>query len=131
MSRLVLIGKGRQRVISSLGLLIAAIAVFLLYAPDYFLEDVLNYFSLRAEVSVASGSSKMVAWVMGVRHLGDVAFLGLPIGTDYCNGCVSPQDAGLVLNFALHLGVLAGIVYFLIFIISSFYVGGIAFLPFA
>lgn len=129
--RLALLGDGHQRLLSSLGLLLASISLVVIFAPDYFFEDVANYFFLRAKDSSASDSSKMTAWLLGIKHVGDVAFLGLPIGTDYCNGCNSPQDAGIVLNFVLYLGLLAGFVYFSIFIVSSFRVGGIAFVPFA
>lgn len=129
-SKLVLLGKVPTRLIYSFGFLFSGLALFVLFSPDYFFEDVLNYFAFRAEVSVAADGSKMVAWAMGLKNLNEIAFLGLPIGTDYCNGCASPQDAGIVLNFALYLGLLAAICYCVIFVAAAVRMGGWSFVPF-
>lgn len=113
------------RVFLSFSISLAFLAsVFYLFAPNYLLEDISNYFRLRSELGDGSGGAKVIAWQMGLKSFGDVVFLGFPIGTDYCNGCISPQDAGLVLNLVIYLGLSAAILFVGVFFAGVFLSGG-------
>lgn len=104
--------------------------VFYLFAPQYLIEDIFGYFRLRSELGDGSGGAKVVAWEMGVAKFGDVVFFGLPIGSDYCNGCISPQDAGLVLNFIIYFGFAAALIFFGVFFFGAFRCGGLSLVVF-
>ena len=100
--------------------------VFYLSSPQYLIDDLFNYFRLRSELGDGSGSAKVIAWDMGASRLGDVVFFGFPIGFDYCNACISPQDAGLVLNFVMYFGLMSAVGFFAIFIAGALRCGGLS-----
>ena len=96
-------------------LLFVLVGVFLmavLVLTSGLFDAALDYFRYRSELDNESGWSKVSAWYYGLGALENIAFLGLPIGSDYCFGCQSPQDAGLILNFSIYFGFLAAILFF-------------------
>ncbi len=104
-------------------LLVVIFGIFLMAAlvlTSGLFDAALDYFRFRSELGNESGWSKVSAWYYGLAAVDKIAFLGLPIGSDYCYGCQSPQDAGLVLNFSIHFGLLAGVLFFgaLVFAVS-------------
>lgn len=106
--------------------IITLVLIFYITAPKYLIEDIFKYFTLRAELGDGSGGAKVIAWDMGLKRIGEVVFFGLPVGSDYCNGCISPQDAGLLLNFSMFFGLTSAILFFGIFFYGSFKCGGYA-----
>jgi len=123
--------EGAKRVLTFFVLFAVASGVVYVGAPQYLIEDLIGYFSARAELGDGSGGAKVIAWVTGLQKLGDVVFFGLPIGADYCNGCMSPQDAGLVLNFMMFFGVTASILFFGVLVFGAYRCGGYALATFS
>lgn len=91
--------------------LIAGLAIYL-----DILDAIFDYFSFRAELQNESGMSKTEAWKYGWELLGDFIFIGFPIGYDYCRGCQSPQDAGIILNLGIYFGAFAAALFAFLYI---------------
>lgn len=83
------------------------------------LDGINSYFLIRADLSDGSGGAKVAAWHYGGRLLADVFLVGVPFNYDYCEGCRSPQDAGLALNMGIYFGV------FFSFVLFGGYLAGI------
>lgn len=81
-------------------------------------DAIFEYFSFRAELENNSGTSKVDAWRYGWELLNDFMFIGFPIGYDYCGGCQSPQDAGVILNLSVYFGVFAATLFTLFCILG-------------
>lgn len=107
---------------------IATLFFFLIFAflalPDVFIENILQYFEVRSQLTDGSGSSKVTAWLMAEARFDEVAALGLPVTVDFCDGCYSPQDAGLVLSFSMYFGMLAAFVFFSLYFLGLYWSGG-------
>lgn len=117
-------GKGGMgKLFLSSALVVTLFVSSIFFLPTEFLDNVSEYFRARSELADGSGGSKVIAWQFGLRELEGLAFFGLPVGVDYCNGCISPQDAGLVLNFFLYFGVASGAIFFCIYVFSLYRVG--------
>jgi hypothetical protein len=90
---------------------------------DY-LQETQEYFSRRGKLQDISGQSK--AWVYETFFAGirNYIFFGENLTYGICNGCLSQQDAGIGINLAIHMGLIAlSLVLFTIFR-ASFSRGG-------
>lgn len=68
------------------------------------LAAVSDYVSRRSDLADASGSAKVAAYdELGQNYL-DYAAVGRSFTFDYCEGCLSPQDAGVAPNMLVYLG---------------------------
>lgn len=88
-----------------LGLLLV-LSALVAFLPDTLLTDAMDYLSYRVSADDGSGNSKMDAWTGFMRELVNVLVIGRPFHYDYCDGCPSPQDAGLFVNLVVRLGLL-------------------------
>lgn len=68
--------------------------------------DLSDYLVQRSTFDDRSGDSKLRAYDGFVSELTEVLIIGKSYGHDFCNGCESPQDAGVVINMIMHLGLL-------------------------
>lgn len=108
------------------GGLIALVSLFVAYVtlPDVFIENIVQYFEVRTQLTDGSGSSKVAAWLMAAARFDEVAAIGLPVTVDFCEGCYSPQDAGLVLSFSMYFGILSAFVFFFLYLLGLYFAGG-------
>ncbi|NML46553.1 hypothetical protein HHL11_22595 [Ramlibacter sp. G-1-2-2] len=125
------------------GIRAAALAVLLLTGFGLFvysqfgehLPALVDYFVLRSELEDVSGSSKVQA-LAGFKQLAPQLFIvGMPLSTDFCGGCASPQDAGFLLNIAVYAGMLVAIALFVMIFVAAYrefgVTGALAALPLA
>ena len=89
-----------------------------------------EYFRTRSELQDSSGGAKVTAWDYGLRILPTVLFYGMSFSSDYCNGCQSPQDAGLILNLAIYFGLTVMVALAAFYIVAVLRTAGIRELPF-
>ena len=114
-----------------IGLLISAgILSIYLYSADS-LAPIIDYFTFRSELGDGSGGAKVSAWDYGLRTLADTIMFGLPFNEDYCNGCQSPQDAGLILNLAIYFGVCLCVLLYGVYVLATLRTNGLWLIPFA
>lgn len=121
------VGKWLRELIGGFCLVVFCLVLFFMFAPQYLADNIFEYFQFRSQLSDGSGNSKIIAWHMGLVRLNEVAFVGIPVVLDYCDGCLSPQDAGLILNFSLYFGLFSGFVFFGVYLFGVFRAGGVAF----
>lgn len=67
-------------------------------------SEVQAYFLERANLVDASGQSKAWAYSDFLRDFSQYVLWGKNFKYDYCGGCLSPQDAGIGLNFVVYFG---------------------------
>lgn len=121
--------RGRFYVLGCIGgfLLLGGVATVL---DMEIIHNIQGYFAVRAQLDDGSGGAKVSAWDAGSRLLAEVAFIGLPFGSDYCGGCRSPQDAGIILNVTVYFGLLFAIIFGAIYLTALYRGGGMAALSF-
>lgn len=77
-----------------------------------FFLDTFDYFYNRAQLLDASGTAKVDAYGAFSIIFLDLIFSGLPLNVDFCNGCDSPQDAGIFVNLVVRGGLIFAVVMF-------------------
>lgn len=93
-----------------LGTLVKLIGIAVVLAGTYaFVADVgidvvTEYLYQRSTMGDSSGESKLRAYDGFLREFDEVLVLGKPLDHDFCEGCESPQDAGVLLNAIILLG---------------------------
>lgn len=95
--------------------------------------DLSDYLYQRSTFDDRSGDSKLRAYDGFLSELTEVLIIGKPYGHDFCNGCESPQDAGVVVNLIMHVGVLITAAILCLIGLAVYRTGGIlaliAFIP--
>lgn len=89
------------------------------------LEDVAEYLVLRADLDDGSGSEKLHAYRGASEAFWSVFAVGAPITFDFCDGCESPEDAGLFINLVMRLGFVPTMFLFAVIASALFAIGGI------
>lgn len=69
-----------------------------------------DYASMRLTLNDFSSLEKIAVFSSISQDWANYLFIGKPLNYDYCNGCFSRQDAGIIVNIFVHLGGLATIV---------------------
>ena len=94
------------------------IAVFSIIYVQFLsqISEIIEYLTSRSELSDGSGAAKVQAYDGFLNIFTRIFVFGQPVNFDFCNGCLSPQDAGLFVNLAVRTSILfALIVFFVIF----------------
>ena len=87
--------------------------------------DMTAYLANRADLDDGSGQDKLLAYSGFIDEIWGVLLIGAPIIFDYCNGCQSPEDAGIFVNLAVRIGLVATVFIFLIIARALYQIGGI------
>jgi hypothetical protein len=83
-----------------------------------FTQEYFNYIQGRADFADVSGQTRVAFSYDFSQKFYDFLLVGVDLNYTLCPICLSPQDAGVVLNFAVYFGVVGTIVLLL------FLVGG-------
>lgn len=99
---------------------IAAVFIF------YFLESSLySFFQDKLLFETLSGTSKIDAIAQFKIIFWDILLLGNGFDSQFCMGCLSPQDVGIFINLAVVMGVVFSVAIFLLLMLFALRVGGI------
>ncbi|KIF80438.1 hypothetical protein TSA66_05785 [Noviherbaspirillum autotrophicum] len=74
------------------------------FVADLGMDEVAEYLYQRSTMGDSSGDSKLRAYDGFLREFDEVLVFGKPLDHDFCEGCESPQDAGVLLNAIILLG---------------------------
>ncbi len=66
--------------------------------------DVASYVSRRLALSDFSSSEKIAAFSSVGKDWANYVLVGKPLNYDFCGGCASRQDSGILLNLFVHFG---------------------------
>jgi hypothetical protein len=94
----------------------------------YLNSDIYLFLENKLFSDGGSKFSKIDAWSEFFDIYSDIIFLGYGFNPDFCIGCVSPQDAGLLLSLFVVFGVIPGLLIFIFIYYGSFKIGGFNFL---
>lgn len=97
------------------GLLLATAALFYNWFSVE-VTDALQYISGRSDLIDESGASKVEAYDGFINILIRILLVGVPIDYDFCNGCLSPQDAGIFVNLAVRAGLVFALTIFFVIV---------------
>jgi hypothetical protein len=78
------------------------------------IPDLIAYFERRSELDDVSGTSKLQVFEAIRSLIWRVSLLGIPVNRDFCGGCSSPQDAGLLVNLAVRAGIPMAVAIFIV-----------------
>lgn len=117
--------KGAGRALPFAGLVILAGGIYSLVGSDL-LQSATEYFLYRSELEDGSGYAKRSAYREFMSELWTVAAFGTPVDHDFCGGCEAPQDAGILINLIMRLGVAGTLLMLFPLAVATFRTGGAA-----
>ena len=110
------------------GVLIVAIIVY--FFASIFGDTFWEYVTVRSTLEDGSGSSKTQAYSFFFRDWFNYLLIGNNYSFDFCGGCLSKQDAGLLLNMFVYFGVLPSVLVWFVIAVRGIKSVGYVFLIF-
>ncbi|MGE5650313.1 MAG: hypothetical protein ACM34A_08940 [Bacillota bacterium] len=86
-----------------LGIAVVVVGAYA-FVADLGMDEVTEYLYQRSTMGDSSGDSKLRAYGGFLHEFDEILVLGKPLDHDFCDGCESPQDAGVLLNAIILLG---------------------------
>ncbi|OEO28647.1 hypothetical protein VW23_004210 [Devosia insulae DS-56] len=83
-----------------------AFLIFFYSLPDATIRDSLTYLDVKADLTSTSGTDKVAAVGAIFERVFDVLIFGAPMGSRFCEACLSPQDVGIWANLIYYFGLL-------------------------
>lgn len=80
--------------------------IFFYSLPDATIRDSLTYLDVKADLTSTSGTDKVAAVGAIFERVFDVLIFGAPLGSRFCEACLSPQDVGIWANLVYYFGLL-------------------------
>jgi hypothetical protein len=109
-----------KNIVSSIIISFFVISIF--YA--FLNSDIFIFLENKLVSDGGSKFSKIDAWNEFFKVYSDIVFLGYGFNPNFCVGCVSPQDAGLILSLFVIFGIIPGMLIFVLIYYGSFEIGG-------
>jgi len=97
---------GKPRLVLQGAAFAAIVAAIAVAHFDHATVLVLDYLETRMTLEDVSGAEKFEAWTNVADRFLDYALLGSAFTHVFCEGCASPQDAGVFLNSIVYFGLL-------------------------
>jgi hypothetical protein len=102
----------RQKIVWIFILLAVSSAIYFQFFTEF--GEGINYLTDRSELADGSGVAKVQAYQGFFNLFTRIFFFGFPVNYDFCNGCLSPQDAGIFVNLAVRGGVVFALIVFFV-----------------
>ena len=109
---------------------VLVVAIILYFLASTFGDDFWKYVEVRSTLEDGSGYSKTQAYSFFLRDWFNYLLIGNNYSFDFCGGCLSKQDAGLLVNMFVYLGVLPSVLVWFVIAVRGIKSVGYVFLIF-
>lgn len=112
MGSLVVGGKKRSSRYTAILILLAGSALLVWLISSGLLQPILDYYAGRSTLVDGSGESKVSGFNGFISNFSSFVLVGEGFSYDFCNGCLSPQDTGVLVNAIVAFGMIPSLVIF-------------------